>query len=382
MKEIYKPSSKFNQDELHQQALNEIAKQAEICEAHPEEIRESIKTLAKAGLLSIVLPGAPLDFNLGNTKALLQILKDVGKANLSVGRIFEGHINALHLIHLYANQDQKRIWFEEVRTKNFLFAVWNTQESDGIHFIPTGQGFELRGSKSFCSGAGVVNRAIVTGNIDTQERNGWQMAVLPMANLNQHKIDKNSWQPLGMKASCSYKVDFSAYPVSAEDLLSSPGIYLKQPYFSAGAIRFAAVQLGGAEAIAADTLSFLKNLSRTADPIQRLRLSSISTQLISGRLWISRAGEEFDKLHGQSEHGAALVTLANMARVMVEEICLLIIQDSNKCVGARGLMRPGSLERLHRDLTFYLRQPAPDLTRLNISDFFINNEDEFERFGI
>lgn len=329
-----------------------------------------------------MLPGGALDFNLGDTKSLLKILKDVGKANLSVGRIYEGHVNALHLIHLYATAEQQRLWYEEVKSEHYLFAVWNTQEADGVFFNPTQEDFELGGSKSFCSGAGVVNRAIVTGNIDTKGRKGWQMAVVPMAQLDKQRIDQNSWQPLGMKASCSYRVNFSGYRVAAEDLLANPGIYLEQPYFSAGAIRFAAVQLGGAEAIAADTFSYLKNLGRTGDPIQRMRLSSIMNQLTSGRLWISKAGEEFDKLHDHYDQATALVAFANMARVMVEEICLVILQESNKCVGARGLMAPNTLERLHRDLTFYLRQPAPDLTRLNISDFFINNEKEFERFGI
>jgi hypothetical protein len=31
-----------------------------------------------------------------------------------------------------------------------------------------------------------------------------------------------------------------------------------------------------------------------------------------------------------------------------------------KCVGARGLNKPFHFERIIRDLTIYLRQPAPD----------------------
>jgi hypothetical protein len=37
-----------------------------------------------------------------------------------------------------------------------------------------------------------------------------------------------------------------------------------------------------------------------------------------------------------------------------------VLQLAERCVGARGLLQPEPFERLHRDLTHYLRQPAPD----------------------
>ena len=57
--------------------------------------------LREAGLLSITLPDEPLAFGQRNTAQQLALLRLVGKGNLSVGRIYEGHINALSLIHLF-----------------------------------------------------------------------------------------------------------------------------------------------------------------------------------------------------------------------------------------------------------------------------------------
>lgn len=71
-----------------------------------------------------------------------------------------------------------------------------------------------------------------------------------------------------------------------------------------------------------------------------------------------------------------MIAFANMTRVVVEEICLVIMSESNRCVGARGLMAPYELERLNRDLTFYLRQPAPDATRMKIAEHFIQKHTE------
>lgn len=63
-----------------------------------------------------------------------------------------------------------------------------------------------------------------------------------------------------------------------------------------------------------------------------------------------------------------------MARTVIEEICLRSMQLSERSVGARGLLRPYALERIHRDLTTYLKQPAPDATLTSIGEYMLNQE--------
>ncbi|EDM35929.1 hypothetical protein PBAL39_23017 [Pedobacter sp. BAL39] len=357
--------------------LEKIASRASECEHDPEGPKVEFQWLNECGALAAVLPGGEMDFNKSHTGQLLKLLKDIGKANLSVGRIFEGHINALYLIHLFAEQEQREKWYTEVRDFGYLFGVWNTQTNDGILFTENERFLKIEGSKTFCSGATLVDRALITGNISLLHRTGWQMAIIDMKQIDRSKIDRESWKTLGMKASGSYKVDFSGYEIYEEELLSIPGFYLRQPYFSGGAIRFAAVQLGGAEAIATHTLAYLKNLDRTSDPIQQLRISNMMAQLVSGRMWLDRAATHYDTWANSAAEDEALIAFANMTRVSIEDICLKIMEESNRCVGARGLMHPYPLERIFRDLSFYLRQPAPDATRLKVAEFFINNNSAF-----
>ncbi|MFD2287055.1 acyl-CoA dehydrogenase [Pedobacter petrophilus] len=358
--------------------LKKIAERAAITEHHPDGPVEEFKWLRECGALSIVLPGRSLDFNLPKTPELLRLLKAVGKANLSVGRIFEGHVNTLYLIHLYAEEEQRQKWYKEVEERGYLFGVWNTQAADGISFLADGSDFIIKGSKTFCSGAAIVNRALISGDIDRNGEKGWQLLIINMEDLPQGRIDRKSWKPLGMKASGSYKVDFSGYRITEKDLLARPGTYLTQPYFNAGAIRFAAVHLGGAEAIAEHTLSYLKELRRTEDPFQQMRIYNIMSELTTGQLWLNRTGKYYDKWVAAESQDQALIAFSNMTRTVIEEICLKIMDESNRCVGARGLMEPFALERLHRDLTFYLRQPAPDATRLKAAEFFIQNDFTFD----
>ncbi|WP_442591817.1 acyl-CoA dehydrogenase family protein [Pedobacter sp. AW31-3R] len=375
-KNTIRQDQKFDNGMLTQ-VLEKIAQRSSKSEHHPEGPQEEFQWLKDCGALAIVLPGELMDFNAGRTLQLLKLLKDIGQANLSVGRIFEGHINALYLIHLYARERQREKWYQEVRDHGYLFGIWNTQANDGVRFIESEGIISIEGSKTFCSGATLVNRALITGNISLSDRSGWQMAILDMKSVDSQNIDRDSWKTLGMKASGSYKVDFSGYEITEDEFLADPGMYLRQPYFNGGAIRFAAVQLGGAEAIAAHTLAYLQELNRSADQIQQMRISNIMTLLISGRIWLNQAAVYYDKWANSGTHDEELITFANMTRISIEEICLKIMDESNRCVGARGLMHPYQLERIYRDLSFYLRQPAPDATRLKVAEFFIEDNSAF-----
>ena len=359
--------------------LSEIAARATASDSVDVAPAAEIESLASAGLLKITLPGEPLDFNLGNTSKLLELLKRVGKANLSIGRIYEGHINALYLIHLFANPAQKEYWYRKA-AQDSLFAVWNTQADNGIKLCQEGEKIKVSGKKTFCSGAAIVTTGLITGEIATEDRQGWQMMLVEMDQIHEDHIDKSSWKTLGMRASGSFTVDFSGYTIQEHGLLGQPGEYLKQPYFNGGAIRFAAVQLGGVEAIAAETITYLKLLNRTDNELQNVRIANIMTGVSSGNLWINRAGINFDLWANLPEKAEDLIAFANMTRTAIEEIGVLVMKNSNECVGARGLMQPFVLERLYRDLSFYLRQPAPDATKLAIASFFFRQNHEGKPF--
>lgn len=335
--------------------------------------------LGNAGLLAVTLPDQPLDGQQANTAALLSLLKRVGAANLAVGRVYEGHINALLLAQVYGTPQQQDHWFGGVLRRQTLFSVWNTQANDGVRIHALGGGrYELEGSKTFCSGAGWIDRPLITGEllVDGQAR-GWQMCVLPTAAVDETVIDDQFWKPLGMRASASFRIDFTGVALTDDDLLGKPGDYFQQPYFSGGAIRFAAVQLGGAEAMLDATRELLRSMGRTDDPFQKMRLADMAVRIESGNLWLAQAGANNDawlqasvrQPERHDELVTKIVTYANMTRTTIEGICLEVMQLAERSVGARGLLRPLPFERIHRDLTMYLRQPAPDATLADIGQY-------------
>ena len=324
--------------------------------------------LREAGLLA-----APLAVALGgsglnepaNTYELLSTLRHIGRGNLAVGRVYEGHTNALQLLSRFGQPAQVARWAAEARAGH-LFGVWNTEAHDGVRLEPLPDGrYRLHGSKTFGSGAGHLTRPLLTAALPD---GGWQMLILP-ADTHVPKYDASFWRPLGMRASASFRVDLEGLEIGPEDLLGQPGDYYRQPWFSGGAIRFAAVQLGGAEAVFDETRRFLRELHRTDDPYQRQRLGQMSILVASGQHWLRAAAD----LAAHSPDADHLVAHANLVRSSIEDLCLRLLPLAERCVGARGLLRPEPFERLHRDLTHYLRQPAPDAALADAGRFALEN---------
>ncbi|WP_240471719.1 acyl-CoA dehydrogenase family protein [Hymenobacter aerophilus] len=317
---------------------------------------EEFNWLREAGLLAAPLPvalgGSGLNES-AHTYELLSTLRHIGRGNLAVGRVYEGHANALQLIGRFGRPGQVRRWAADAAAGH-LFGVWNTEAHDGVKLLPLPNGgYRLLGSKTFGSGAGHLTRPLLTAALPN---GGWQMLVLPADTLVPD-YDARFWRPLGMRASASFRVDFTGLEVAPEQLLGQPGDYYQQPWFSGGAIRFAAVQLGGAEAIFDETRRFLRALGRTDDPYQRQRLGQLSILVASGQHWLRAAADLAARPGPDAE---TVVAHANLVRSAIEDICLRLMPLAERCVGARGLLRPEPFERLHRDLTHYLRQPAPD----------------------
>ena len=319
---------------------------------------EEFGWIADAGLLASALPrelgGAGLQAGAGTMLPLLRLLKHVGRGCLPAGRIYEGHVNALQLLALFGSPAQLARAADDVHGHRRIFGVWNAEETGGVRLTEAGAGrWRLEGSKLFCSGAGHVARPIVTGRLPG---GGWQMCLVPMDRLSP-PMDYGWWQPVGMEATVSAAVDFTGIELGPEDLIGPPDAYYRDPWFNGGAIRFAAVQLGGAEALYDAARGYLQALGRTDHPAQRLRGAQMAMAIESGNLWLQGAAAAWER---PLEEAPAIATYAAMTRTAVEAISQDVIRETERTVGARGMMRPCPFGRMVRDLTMYLRQPAPD----------------------
>lgn len=335
------------------------------------------KTLAQitsANLLTASMPNKYGGHNLGlvpgTNLALLSILKHVGRGNLVMGRVLEGHINAQLLIHQFGSAKQKKC-FAAAAVKGKLFGVWNTQAEDGTVLTKNKKGiYHLTGSKTFATGSDYVTRPIVTA---VKKDGSWQMCIVPIEEVDVIS-DPNWWNPMGMKASRSFKITFAKAPIEKINMLGSAGQYYQQPGFSSGSVRFAAVQLGAAEQLLDETRTYLISLNRIKDPFQNTRLGQMAILVESGNLWLKAVAGRMDHYmeNPTKSEEKKLMIYVNMMRTAMEQICIDIMNICQKCVGARGLNKPYHFERIIRDLSTYLRQPAPDTVLAEVGEHMVH----------
>jgi len=332
---------------------------------------EALRWLAGAGLLSAPLPPAHGGLGLnrpGRLGALLDLLAAVGEADLSVGRLYEGHVNALLLVEQFGSPEQRARHASDAR-QGALFGVWNTEAGDGVRLTPVGERrYRLSGAKTFASGAGVVKRALITGALPD---GGRQMALVPMDAVSV-SVDPDVWQPLGMRASISHRVDFEGVEIDQGMLLGEPGDYTREPWFTGGAVRFCAVQVGAMAALLFITAAHLKRLGRGADPHQQARVGEMATLLAGARAWFQASVAPAQRA---GEDPAGLMHHARMMRRAVERAATETLQLAERSVGVQGMLAPHPLERWIRDLTTYLRQPAPDAMLAAVGRCLLEDDD-------
>lgn len=317
---------------------------------------EDVAALAAAGLLLAPLPRSLGGLGWGSEPAgalpLLRVLRLLGRASLPLGKLFEGHVTALYLLSRHGTPVQRRSVATDVRN-GALFGVWYADDAVGLRLDPTPGGLVLQGRKRFCSGAGLVERALVIA----REGDAPPRMVLVALPRGTERADLSRWTPLGMRASVSGEVDLSGLLAPPGALIGAPGDYLRQPGFSGGAWRFLAVQLGGIEAIAELTRAHLERTGRGGDPHQAARFGRMVTLAETARLWVRDAATLAEDDVVQPNRVVAYVDLARGA---VERAALDVLELAQRSVGLTAMLRPSPVERVARDLATYLRQPSPD----------------------
>ena len=301
------------------------------------------------GLRRLGLIGAP-PLRPHEAPHLFRVLASVGRGDLSVGRILEGHVNALFLIHMFGNP-QQRAHYQTLAAGGALFGVWNTDAPGCAVVLDDGR---LSGKKNFASGVDGLSYALITAST----RRGRQMVVVAVSG---RPIDRDWWRPLGMRASGSHVVDFAGVPVSPASLLGEADDYLREPWFTAGAVRFAAVHVGGMHAVLDAAVAHLRRCKRADNPHQEQRLGLMATEVATGYAWLDHVAEYWAKIgsHGRQDC-AGIIAATSAGRTAIERAALHVLELAERSVGAAGMIAPHPLERLVRDLRTYLRQPNPD----------------------
>jgi len=280
----------------------------------------------------------------------LPVLAAIGSASLTVGRLFEGHLNAVKLVRRFGGAAAVAIVAAEAAAGR-IAGVWNAERGPGVRATRHRGGFRLSGSKVHCSGAGSVRRPVVTAHVDDGV-----LMLLPDLADPAVRIDLSVWRASGMRGTATGSVTFDGVEVPDTAVIGGPGDYYRSPWFSGGAWRVLAVQLGGLDRIMALHAERL----RLDDAVARARFADAAAAHESARLLVSEASRRAEDTAGEA---ADIDAYVDLARTAFEAAALVVIGATRRNVGLSTFIAPDPLDRVLRDLETYLRQPFLDASR-------------------
>ena len=272
----------------------------------------------------------------------------LGEANLSLARLYEGHVNALRLARTLGSAET---WAEvqALAEGGAFLGVWGAEGA-----VPLGmEGDRLTGGKRFASGLGVVTHAVVT----LGQGEGVRLALLDVTDADRHRPE--TWRKTGMRATVSGDFDAAGLPAAALRWIGTPGRYLEEPGFVGGTWRIAAVQLGGTLGLLRAAAGQLSAIGRLGAEAQVARLAPVLTRALAAGAFVQRAARVAEGAAGQAEPERA-AALSAQSRLLTEEIGQDAIAAVERAVGLAHFDEDAPTGRIARDLATYMRQAARD----------------------
>jgi alkylation response protein AidB-like acyl-CoA dehydrogenase len=318
-------------------------------EATPRFPEEPVGLLERVGMLAW---NACAGTARPSAAAELDLVRRVARADGSVGRIFDGHLNAVERLAVQAPAEVRDRELAAVAARRLRAGVWGGDPVPGEGPPATVLSVDgvdvLRGVKTFCSGAGGLDRALILAR---QPDEGPPLAVWVDLTGSCVEVDPSWFCSHGLRASVSHRVVFRDAPVIAR--FGAPGSLAAQPWFSRDALRTAASWAGMADTAIHAALGELA-ARPSHGPLEALAAGRIVTAQRTMDVWIERAARAMDA--GEE----ALPEIAIQARVGIADACRLLLDEAARACGSRPFAGGGALDRARRDLEVFLLQHRLD----------------------
>ncbi len=283
----------------------------------------------------------------------LALVRAVAAADGSVGRIYDGHLNAVERLTVQGSVPLHERELPRIAAGELLGGVWGGDpgpgEGDPAAVIETPAGPVLRGVKTFCSGAGGLHRALVLAR--SPAGGAPLSAWVDLTDPERVRIDPTWYRSHGLRASVSHRVVFVDLPVL--ELLGPPGAISTQPWFARDALRTSASWAGMADSAVAGALSELGSRPATG-PLEGLAAGRILAAQHTISVWLGAAALAMD------DRVAELPAVALHGRVAIADACRTLLDEAARACGSRPFARGGTLDRARRDLEVFLLQHRLD----------------------
>jgi len=267
-----------------------------------------------------------------------QVLAYISGIDLTLAKWFESHLDALSILYeLGYGETQQGLW-----------AVWAAEgHPNPIRY----QDGKISGSKSWCSGAHIVDYALMT----YRDEQGKSQLLTVAMNQSGIDIDNSAWQAVGMQATDTATVTFDHV---AATQVGTPNAYLDRVGFWHGAAGVAACWYGATASLAS---YLIESYQQKPNDYKAMYLGQISSDLAVSRQYLHQVAYLIDS-QPEDNHELAIRQL----RTNIEQLARQVIETVGQALGAAPFCGNAHFATLSADLTVFIRQShgAFDLQRI------------------
>jgi hypothetical protein len=271
-------------------------------------------------------------------------LADVASFDLSLAKLFEGHTDAVAVLH--------ELGGSELAQRGGTWGLWAAEPPDAKVLIgeQSDGTVTLSGRKAWCSGAGFVSHGLMTAW--RADGSGPFLVAVDMRQTGV-RIDRADWQAVGMAASASVDLHF-------DSVLGVPvgGVraYLDRPGFWQGGAGVAACWFGGATAIAAKLREAVRCApAPSPSGFRTAALGRVDLALQQTAAVLRHAAAWIDDHPHEDASAIALRT-----RLSAEASATTVLDEAGRALGAAPFCQDARFARMAADLPVFIRQSHAD----------------------
>ena len=298
---------------------------------------EQLGHLVRQGLDRLPLPGG------GATLARWQALAAVASHDLSLAKLFEGHTDALAVLHELGAPNV-------AGGEGATWGMW-AAEAPGHRVevrIDAGGRATLHGRKAWCSGAATASHGLLTAWRTETDATGPQLVAVPMRQPGV-AVSSEAWAAVGMADSASLDIDFQG---ARAELVGAPGDYLARPGFWQGGAGVAACWYGGTLPLAAALHRAVAEAPAPArSPFRLAALGKVDLAMRATGALLREAAVWTDR-HPTADASA----VALRVRQAAEGGARLVLDEVGRALGATPFCRDALFARAAADLPVFIRQ--------------------------
>lgn len=297
-------------------------------------LEERVRRLLADGRLDLPAIGE------GRTPQRWRSLLELARHDVSEARLGEAHVDGRQIL-AEAGRDH---------CADHLLCVW---ASEHPRWTVTGEavdgGLVLHGSKAFCTGAGLVDDALVTVTVSDQTR----LVLVPVDDLDPRRIDTSGWVASALSDTSTAVVDLDGVKLGADALVGDDRWYLDRPGFWLGALGPAACWGGAAIGLVDHAVA-----NPPTDPHGLAHLGAMVAAAWSITSVLAQSGQQIDaEAPGGAPDGSSSARRrALIVRHLIDQHAADIQDRFARALGPRALLADAAVDERYQALTIYRRQ--------------------------